>query len=79
MVTKYISYGLVCPHLGNLWISQSWFIFGEFRAKTRHSSYTSTLSATLSNDSATMKLLPLTENILKYNETNNKILPTALV
>jgi len=37
------------------------------------------LSATLSNDSATMKLLPLTENILKYNETNNKILPTALV
>jgi len=31
--------------LENLWISQSKFIFGEVRAKTRHSSYTNTLCA----------------------------------
>jgi hypothetical protein len=43
--TPCISYGLVCSHLENIWISQSYFIFGEVSAKTRHSSYTQTLQA----------------------------------
>jgi hypothetical protein len=40
----FTSYHLGFAHLGNSWISQSYFIFGEVRAKTRHSSYTNTVS-----------------------------------